>query len=41
LNTEVIDNFITFLMSGRTHDFDSEPRSYDRLKLIKLTRYDF
>jgi hypothetical protein len=33
--------FKTFLMSGRTQDFDSESRSYDQLKLIKLTRYDF
>jgi hypothetical protein len=41
MNTKVLDNFITFLTRGRNQGFDSERRSYDRLKLIELTRYDF
>jgi hypothetical protein len=41
LNTEVIENFITFLMSGRTQNFNYEPRSYDQLNLIELIRYNF
>jgi hypothetical protein len=37
----VIKNFITFLTRGRTQSFDSERRSYDQLKLVDFTRYDF
>jgi hypothetical protein len=41
LNIEVIDNFVAFLTRGRTQNFDFERRSYDQLKLIGPTRYDF
>jgi hypothetical protein len=41
MNIKVLENFITFLTRGRTQGFDSERRSYDQLKLIELTRYDF
>jgi hypothetical protein len=37
----VLENFITFLMMGRTQDFNLEWRNYDRLKLNGLVRYDF
>jgi hypothetical protein len=38
---KIREHFITFLTRGRTQGFDSERRSYDRLKLIELTRYIF
>jgi hypothetical protein len=41
MNIKVLENFITFLTRGRTQGFDSERRSYDQLKLIELTIYDF
>jgi hypothetical protein len=41
MNTRVLENFITFLMMGRTQNFDLERRNYDRLKLNGLARYDF
>jgi hypothetical protein len=41
LNIGIIENFITFLTSGRTQNFDFELRRYHQLKLIELTRYDF
>jgi hypothetical protein len=41
MNTRVLENFITFLMMGRTQNFDLERRNYDRLKLNDLVRYDF
>jgi hypothetical protein len=41
MNTKVLENFITFLMRGRTQNFDLERRRYDWLKLIEFTRYDF
>jgi hypothetical protein len=36
LNIEVIENFIIFLMRGRTQNFDFERRTYDQFKLIDL-----
>jgi hypothetical protein len=41
LNPGIIEHCITFLKRGRTRNSDSEQRSYDQLKLLELTRYDF
>jgi hypothetical protein len=41
MNTKVQYNFIKFLTRDRTHGFDFEQRSYDRLKLSDITRYGF
>jgi hypothetical protein len=40
-NTKIIKHFITFLTRCRTQGFDFKQKSYDQLKLIELTRYDF
>jgi hypothetical protein len=41
MNTKVLENVITFLTMGRTQSFGFEQRSYDRLKLSDITRYNF
>jgi hypothetical protein len=41
MDTRVLENFITFLMMGRTQNSDLGRRNYDRLKLNGLVRYDF
>jgi hypothetical protein len=33
--------FHNLSINGRTQGFDFERRSYDRLKLVELTKYDF
>jgi hypothetical protein len=40
-NTNIIGHFITFLTRGRTQNFDFERITYDQLKLVDFTRYDF
>jgi hypothetical protein len=41
LNTNIIEHFRTFLTRVITQSFDFEQESYDQLKLMDLTRYDF
>jgi hypothetical protein len=41
LNIGIIEHFVTLLMRGRTHNFNFKWRSYDQMKLIELTGYDF
>jgi hypothetical protein len=41
LNTGILEYFIAFLMRGRTQNFDFKRRSYDRLKLVGLTKISF
>jgi hypothetical protein len=40
-NTKLIEHFITFLTRGRAQNFNFERRTYDQMKLIDITRYDF
>jgi hypothetical protein len=41
MNTRVLENFITFLTMGTTHNSDLERRNFDRLNLNDIIRYDF
>jgi hypothetical protein len=41
LITKILENFITFLTSGRTLNSNLERRNYARLKLNDIIRYDF
>jgi hypothetical protein len=41
MNTKALEHFITFLRRSRTESFDSERISYDQLKLVDFTKYDF
>jgi hypothetical protein len=41
LNTKILENFVTFLMVGRTLNSDLERRNYDQLNLNDIIRYSF
>jgi hypothetical protein len=41
LITKILENFITFLMRGRTLNSDLERRNCARSKLNDIIRYDF
>jgi hypothetical protein len=38
---KILENFINFLMRGRSQNFDLEQRNYDWLKSNDIIRYDF